>query len=246
MKDSASPVKALTVVYGEKVITFTPAYSPRRKTIEITVEAPGVVLVTAPEGTSDEQLLAVVQRKAKWIVKQLFEIRSIRTEVPVKEMVSGEAILYLGRSYRLDLQVDQSLRSPVIKIYRGQIQVRTRSCEQDYLHRHIINWYREKARSRISGRIAYYAPKLGVVPDSLRIKDQQKRWASCTSQNGLIFNWRVILAPSPILDYVVVHELCHLLEKSHSKRFWSLVRAILPEYEAREQWLLENGAKLDL
>jgi predicted metal-dependent hydrolase len=106
--------------------------------------------------------------------------------------------------------------------------------------------YRDKARNRISNRIDDYAPKLGVSPASLMIKDQEKRWASCTSTNGLIFNWRSILAPAPVLDYIIVHELCHLLEKSHSKRFWALVRSILPEYELRERWLRENGVRLDL
>lgn len=241
-----SDTKTLSVTFGETVITFSPVYSPRRKSVEIAVEVPDKVLVTAPEGTPDEQLLAVVCQKAKWIVQQLFEIRSIRSATPFKEMVNGEAILYLGRTYRLDLQVDPHLRAPVIKIYRGQIQMRTKSLEQDYLRRHLINWYREKTRSRISNRIDDYAPKLGVSPASLMIKDQEKRWASCTSTNGLIFNWRSILAPAPVLDYIIVHELCHLLEKSHSKRFWALVRSILPEYELRERWLRENGVRLDL
>ncbi|NCC77122.1 MAG: DUF45 domain-containing protein [Clostridia bacterium] len=112
----SSDAKTLTVTFGETVIAFTPVYSPRRKTVEIAVEVPGQIIVTAPAGTPDEHLLAVVQQKAKWIVQQLFAIRAIRSAAPVREMVNGEAILYLGSSYRLDLQVDPHLRSPAIKL----------------------------------------------------------------------------------------------------------------------------------
>lgn len=238
--------KELTVQYGDTTIRFIPVYSSRRKTAEIAVEVPDKVLVTVPAGTSDEDLMKLVTRKARWIIQQLVQIREIRSESSMREFVSGESFLYLGRNYKLDLSIEKTLRKPVIKLSNGRFNVSTPSVDQDYLRRHMIEWYRVKAREKIISRIAYYAPKLDVTPTGLMIKDQAKRWASCTSKDLLIFNWRSVMAPSPVLDYIVVHELCHLLEKSHSSRFWSLLRAIIPEYEQREKWLRENGVRLDL
>lgn len=238
--------KTLSISYGDSSITFQPIYSSRRKTVEIAVEAPGNVIVSAPDGRTDEELIAVVSRKAEWITKQLYLMKAIRFQPVVRELVNGESLLYLGRNYRLDLRLDESLKQPSIILDHGIFKIRTPSLVHEYLKPKLISWYRKKAMAKILARIEYYAPKLGVKEPEVRIKDQKKRWGSCTSSGILIFNWRCVLAPSPVLDYIVVHELCHLLENSHSKRFWSLLKAILPEYEMRKQWLMENGVKLDL
>lgn len=238
--------KTLSFPYGNSSITFQPIYSTRRKTVEIAVEAPGIVIVTAPEGRTDEELVKAVSKKAEWITKQLFLMKTVRFQPVIRELVSGESLLYLGRNYRLNLTFDESLKQPSVMLDHGIFKIITPSLDQNYLRTKLIAWYRKKAMEKIMARIQYHAPKLGIKIPIVRIKDQKKRWGSCTPSGMLIFNWRCILAPSPILDYIVVHELCHLLESSHSKRFWGFLKAVMPEYERRKQWLLENGVKLDL
>lgn len=238
--------KTLSFPYGDSTIRFTPYYSSRRKTIEIAVDAPGQVIVTSPQGRTDEEIIQVVTRKAKWITQQLYKMKDIRFQPVMREFVNGEALLYMGRNYRLDLRCDPDLSKPVVVLSKGIFSIQTKSTEQDYLRPFMIDWYKQKCYQKIQKRIDYYAVKLGVQTKVIHVKEQKKRWASCTLDNTLYFNWRCILAPSPILDYIIVHELCHILEKSHSARFWSLFRTVMPDYEARKKWLMDNGVKLDV
>lgn len=106
--------------------------------------------------------------------------------------------------------------------------------------------YRQAAKEYIPKRAEYYAAQLGVSYNRITIRDQKTRWGSCSGKGNLSFNWRLILAPPKILDYVVVHELCHRREMNHSPRFWALVESILPDYKQSRKWLKENGDKLTL
>jgi predicted metal-dependent hydrolase len=238
--------KQLSFIYGNATISFEVEYSPRRRTVQIAVQVPGKVMVTAPAGRTDQDLLDVVSKKGLWITQKLYMMKTMRMQPVVRELVSGESFLYLGRGYRLDLQLDEKAKKPSISMKAGQIKIHSRSMDQDYLRTHLIAWYRTKAAKLIGDRVRYYSQKMGVTPKSVIIKDQKKRWGSCTSTGNLYFNWRSILAPASVVDYIVVHELCHLMELKHSARFWSLLRAVLPEYEAKKQWLKENGVKLDV
>lgn len=106
--------------------------------------------------------------------------------------------------------------------------------------------YRQAAKEYIPKRAAYYAGLLGVDYNTITIRDQKTRWGSCSSKGNLSFSWRLILAPPKVLDYVVVHELCHRLEMNHSPRFWALVESMIPDYKTHRKWLKENGEKLSI
>lgn len=106
--------------------------------------------------------------------------------------------------------------------------------------------YRQAAKEYIPKRVALFANELGVTYGTVTIRDQKTRWGSCSSKGNLSFNWRLILAPPKVLDYVVVHELCHRKEMNHSSRFWTLVESIMPDYRDHRKWLKENGGKLTL
>lgn len=107
-------------------------------------------------------------------------------------------------------------------------------------------WYRHKTLEKVSERIVFYQKYFDLKPTDVRVKEQKKRWASCTPKGELIFNWRCAMAPSWVLDYVVVHELCHLLVMDHSKEFWSQVERIMPDYDKRWKWLRNYGIRMDL
>ena len=106
--------------------------------------------------------------------------------------------------------------------------------------------YREAAKEHFPKRAAYYAYLLGVSYDRIRIAGQKTRWGSCSSNKTLSFNWKLMLAPPKVLDYVVVHEICHLREMNHSPRFWALVESLMPDYKQQRKWLKENGHTLEL
>lgn len=235
----------MQIVYGNRTIEYAVRYS-RRKTMEIGVEPPDLVTVVAPEGTTEEAIRALVQTKAKWIVEKLYDVSRIQHQKLNREYVNGESFLYLGRNHTMLIVEDRTLRRATVKLYQGKFRLETPDRDQKRLERAMERWYRTKARERIEDRIQYYQDYFPVHPSRLIIKDQKRRWASCTSKQELIFNWRVVMAPMPVLDYVVVHEMCHLLMRDHSKEFWNMLERILPDYQERREWLRQYGVRMEL
>ncbi|WP_281092526.1 M48 family metallopeptidase [Fusibacter bizertensis] len=235
----------MTIKYGTQTIEFTVTYS-KRKTIEIGVEPPNAVSVVAPEEIDDDILIKHVKSKAKWIVQKLYEIKEIQSQHIDREYVNGEAFMYLGRNYTLEIVDDQSLKKPVTKLFQGKFIIYTPTRESTKLKASMVGWYRHKTLEKVNERIVFYQKYFDLKPADVRVKEQKKRWASCTSKGELIFNWRCVMAPSWVLDYVVVHEMCHLQVMDHSKEFWSLVERIMPDYDNRRKWLRNYGIRMDL
>lgn len=235
----------MKIQYGTQTIDFDVTYR-KRKTIEIGVEAPEIVTVVAPIGIADDVLLKHVKEKAKWIVQKLYEIREIQSQHLDREYVNGEAFMYLGRNYSLRIVDDQTLQKPIVKLYQGKFIITTPTHDQIRLKESMEEWFRQKTFDKIIERIDYYQKYFDVEPTAVKVKEQKKRWASCTSKRDLLFNWRCVMAPSFALDYIVVHEMCHMFHMDHSKDFWSLLNRIMPDYEKRREWLKNYGIKMDL
>lgn len=235
----------MKIEYGTQIIEFTVRYR-KRKTIEIGVEPPDVVSVVAPVGIEDEVLIKHLKSKAKWIVQKLYEIKEIQSQHIDREFVNGEAFMYLGRNYTLLIVEDDSLKKPVTKLLQGKFVINTPTREQVKLKASMEEWYRLKTLEKVYERIAYYQRYFDVEPTDVRVKEQKKRWASCTVKRELLFNWRCTMAPSWVFDYIVVHEMSHMLIMDHSREFWSLVERIMPDYEKRREWLKNYGIKMDL
>lgn len=235
----------LNYEYGTEKIEFTLVFR-KRKTILIEVEAPRDITVIAPEGTTKEEVLETVKAKSKWIVKKLFQIREMEYRKREKQYINGESFIYMGRNYSLQIICDEKITFPEAKLFRGRLYVYTNTKDENIIKKTLENWYRDKAKEKIEERIKYYQPNFDIRPKKVVVKDQQKRWGSCTKTHELRFNFRCIMAPSPILDYIVVHEMCHMVHMNHSKDFWNLLKSILPDYEQRKNLLRNNGIKYDL
>ncbi len=217
-----------------------------RKTTDIVIERNGLVTVRPPTGLSPEQVDAVVHSKRMWIYKNLAEWRDLNATAVVREWVNGESFLYLGRSYRLSLMADQSTD---LKLNQGRFCLKRSLIDQGgeaAAKKAFEHFYTTKGESRIKDRVANYAPKVGVHPCGLRVKDLGYRWASCTKNNQLQFHWKCMMAPPKIIDYMVVHELCHIHHRNHMDLFWNEVDKVMPDYQERKQWLKRYGAGLDL
>lgn len=218
----------------------------QRSTADIIVERDGSILVRAPESLPDERIDALVESKRYWILKTLAEWRDLNSARVVREFHGGEGFLYLGRTYRLSLVSDQS--APLI-LKNGWLCLRRDLAEEgddQAARKAFIDFYTEKAKQRIAGRVDDYAPKVGVQFNEVVIRDLGNRWASCSPSGNLAFHWKCMMAPLSIIDYIVVHELCHLLERDHTKAFWNEVDKVMPSFKERRQWLRENGASLDV
>lgn len=231
--------------YGSRNITFNLIYR-KRKTMSIEVETTGEVTVIAPVGTSTDDVIEKVKSRAGWIVSKQYESKFINDTKIEREAVSGESYMYLGRNYSLDIRVDEDTDNISVKLFQGKFVVNTYTKDEDLIKKAMENWYREKTLARVKERVSYYSSYFNDKVTTIKVKEQKKRWASCTSKNELLFNWRCVMAPVFVLDYIVVHEMCHMEYKNHSKDFWNRVCAVMPDYEVRRAWLRNNGIKMDI
>jgi hypothetical protein len=215
--------------------------SSKRKKLTITVERDRSVIVHAPEGTADDTIRRVVNSKRQWIFDKLGHPQKYQDlpHPPGKELVSGESALFLGRSYRIE----------IVKTGLSQITLAERlfvpAPQDDEGVSRLRNWYISQARQVIIPRVNAHAHQLGVQIGEAKIVDSRYRWGSCTVNDNVTFNWRLIKAPMSVIDYVIVHELAHLLETNHTPRFWNIIRAQAPTMEKAKAWLKEHGALLE-
>lgn len=243
----------LELMYGTTNIAFDVIFK-KRKTMEIAVEPPNNITVTAPIGTTEDEILKKVESKGSWLIQKIYSFKHMNYIPIQREFVNGESFMYLGRNYSLQIEVDSELDSesgsrvkkPEVKLYRGKFIVKASNKNEEDIRKAMGYWYREKAKEVIETRIKYYQRFFNIQPTDIRIKEQKKRWGSCTSKNELLFNWRCIMAKSNALDYIVVHEMCHMYHKDHSKEFWELVASVLPDYEVRKEWMKNYGVRMDL
>ena len=212
-------------------------FSPRRKTVELTVERDGSLVVRAPLGTPPELLEGFIQDKQFWVYTKLAQKDALSHPVQTKEFVTGEGFRYLGRSYRLLLVDEQDvplkLEAGRFKLLRGEVG---RGRE------HFIAWYKAHALPWFRRRVKLYAPRIGAAPTRVDVRELGFRWGSCGRGGGVNFNWQTIVLPANVVDYVVVHELVHLREGNHTPEFWTRVERVLPNYQQRKDWLAANGA----
>ena len=217
-----------------------------RSTTDIVIERNGAIVVRPPEGFSEEQVDAVVESKRMWIYRNLAEWRDLNATAVVREWVNGETFLYLGRSYRLSLVSDQHCD---VKLSEGRFCLKRSLIDAggpEAAKKAFETYYMAKGLQRIKDRVKYYAPKVGVQPSDLKVKDMSYRWASCSKAGVLSFHWKCMMAPAKIIDYIIVHELCHMHQRNHSDAFWNEVDKVMPDYRERKDWLKNNGASLDL
>ena len=212
--------------YGTTNIKFDVKFK-NRKTMEIAIEPPDIITVTAPMGTSEERVLEKVQSKGNWIVKKLYYFKHMNYKPIHREFVNGESFMYLGRNYSLQIEIDPSVKKPKVKLYRGKFFVTAKDKNEKDIRGAMELWYRDRAEEVIRDRIKYYGRFFDKEPTNVKIKEQKKRWGSCTYKNELLFNWRSIMAKSNALDYIVVHEMCHMYHKNHSKEFWELLALVI-------------------
>jgi predicted metal-dependent hydrolase len=221
--------------------TYRVVRSARRRQLTITVERDRSVVVLAPESTSDAKIAEVVEAKRLWIYEKLGHPQKYqeRPHAPGKEMVSGESALYLGRQYRIEV----SPAGPAGVKFANRFLIAGADTRERLGA--LRGWYLARAREKIVPRVANHARDLGVTVAEVRVVDSRFRWGSCTLKDHVNLNWRLIKAPMFVIDYVVVHELAHLLEANHTPRFWNIVRAQIPTMEKAKAWLKEHGQLLE-
>lgn len=211
----------------------------KRKTIALQITDDATLIVKAPLNVNNKTIKAVVLKHKKWIEQKKREIDERTPKFSPKEFVNGEGFLFLGRYYKLKI-VD---KQEVPLRFENNFYLSKDALPQ--AREVFIEWYKKIAYEKISERVEWYAQKRGFKHDKANITNAQKRWGSCSNKN-LNFPWRLIMAPLPVIDYVVIHELVHIEEKNHSKAFWNKIKMLMPDYEKHKEWLKKNSYLLRL
>jgi predicted metal-dependent hydrolase len=199
----------------------------------VTVDVHDGVEVVLPRRAREREAAAAVAQLRPWIERRLAESAALRARIAAR----GATVPYLGRALALRVEPGRT------RVHRaGDALLVPDGDPRPALER----WYRRAARDEVASRVASGAAVLDVEPGAISIRSQRTRWGSASSSGALSFNWRLLLAPEEVLDYVVWHELCHLRVMNHSPRFWKLVEQGMPGYRGPRRWLADNGATLVL
>ncbi|GGF38511.1 M48 family metallopeptidase [Echinicola marina] len=214
--------------FGSKEISYELTYQ-ERKTLGIRVYPDCSVKVIAPVETSEDNLKEKLKKKAPWILKQQNEFLSYHPLTPPRQYVNGETHLYLGRQYRLRIEPAQTNE---VKLYRGRLIVFKRESQSP--EKLLKEWYREKATSHFKATLRSLLPlfkKYKIEEPTLQILHMPTRWGSCTPKGKVILNPELIKAPKGSIEYVIIHELCHIVHHNHTKAFYDLQEKIMPDWK---------------
>lgn len=237
------------VQFGTTRIEYRIRRSARRRTIAIAVHPGAGIVVTAPKGVRRNQISTAVQRKARWIVKQQDWLRRHHPRRP-RRFVSGETLLYLGRQYQLRVVTVAAAKHPLLRLTRGTFRVELPAGRQTgrehWTRGLLVRWYRHHALEHVRVACLAMGLKLGVGVTSVRVLDMKTRWGSGGSDGQLRFNWRIIMAPRALMEYVIAHEVCHVVCNRHSPEFWRLLKRAVPGAEDLRQSLANMGPLFDL
>lgn len=211
----------------------------KRRTLGLEITREAILIVRAPLRASIKDIEEIVRQKRSWIERHQRRIRETAPSAGSRSFDEGSVFLFLGAEYPLRVVRGKPSRF----FFDGSAFVISET-HLPLARSHFERWYRRQAAETIRGRVGHYAALSGLAPSGIKINGAEKRWGSCGPSNSLNFTWRLVMAPLAVLDYVVVHELAHIAEKNHSKKFWARVERLMPDYRAHRAWLRGNESAL--
>jgi hypothetical protein len=241
-------VKMPTIFHKGQRLKYAFHLTARRKTIALKVHRNGDIELRAPKSVKPTQLRQFVGARAAWILERKTYFADLARKFSPKEFKNGETFSALGRNYRLKIERRPGLSQPVCQAIGRRLQILVNGHAGEELERDIQSslkdWYSNLTEEKVRFFVSKHAWALSVAPKTLKVVEQEKRWASCSRNGDIRCNWRLAMMPLPVLEYIVVHELCHLKIPDHSARFWRALKSVLPDHDRQREWLRQNGSRL--
>ncbi|MBM9605682.1 M48 family metallopeptidase [Desulfopila inferna] len=228
-----------------KPLNYTIIRRTRRKTVSIVVRPDKTVQIVVPAALSENEIARIAERKRRWIVAKLGELGNCDFE-PVEHLyLDGEFFLFMGKQYRLTVADGRGR----VNISGNRIETTvpaglTGDDRRKYLQERLVHFFVAQALEILRKKSCDFGSRYGFEPPFVGIKNYTSRWGCCFGDGRIYFNWKIIMAPERIIDYVVIHELCHLREPNHSWKYWAVVEKIMPDWKERRIWLRRNGHSL--
>lgn len=226
----------------DETIEFDLVYK-KRKTMGIYVDIYGHVEVRVPKETAEEVVLHLLEEKWDWVQRTQKDMKE-RMEGHEKIYANGEVFQYLGDNYPIEIVQDIDSKQDHVVIEGDKLIIFVKQHEDERIKQALKRFYYQKCKALVEKRIQFYQSSFKLKPRSIRIADNKSSWGTCDSKLQLTFNWKLAMAPIEVIDYIVVHEMCHMVHLNHDRSFWRLVGKILPDYEERESWLAQSSWKM--
>ena len=236
-----------TININNHTLSWTLRHSARRRSFQIRLLSATEIVVTAPAGASSDKAAEILHSKSTWILRQLKRLAAAAADSTNSSLAHGATLLFRGEPHSLLLLAD-GRKKPHVTYAPCSITVHLSELVGEPGHPLVMQslkkWYLSAAQSTLLERLTYWSGQIGVQPQRLSLRDQKTRWGSCSSRGGISLNWRLIMAPPPVIDYLVIHELCHLRHPNHSPAYWREVACWCPDFRQHRQWLRQHGALL--
>lgn len=222
-----------SITLKDEIINYSVIYK-NKKNISVKINGNKEICVYAPIGISYDYIEELLKSKENWIIKNI-------KKVDINNLNDGTYIIYRGRKF-LKI-VEESIIEEIVK-KDDLIIIRSKSTDILYVNDLISRWYLKNANNVILNRVNTLSSKYNMLPSKVLIRNQKSRWGSCNSRREIRLNWRLVLMPDDVMDYIIIHELCHLKHLNHSNSFWSLVHKLDPDFQVSKEWLKENGLSI--
>lgn len=213
----------------------------RRKTVGIAVLPDLQVVVRVPGRLPQKEIDRILEKRAEWILKKQSDFVRMKERFAPCGFTAGEKIPYLGGDLILELRQEAFPKAEASLQGETLIIPLSERDEREVVQRKVLKWYSSEALKEIQKSIESFSSILEVSPRKVSIRNQKRLWGSCTDRHHLSFNWRLILLPRPLLDYIVAHELCHILHLDHSEKFWKKLEELVPDSQEKRRWLKERS-----
>lgn len=236
-----------TITLASYPLTYQVIYQKNRKTIQVKILTSTHLQITAPNKFPQASIEKILYEKSNWIVKQILHLSNALANPLNKSITPGATVLYLGVPHTLIFTNSNGARLSIhLEDHEIILTVPLRNTAQvtSLAESLLRQWYLSNANNLLSAKTSFWAAKINVQPQHITIKDQKTRWGSCSSKGNLNYNWRIIMAPSEVIDYLVIHELCHLRVPNHSALFWQEVAKFSPQFKSHRTWLQTNSTLL--
>ncbi len=218
------------------------------KRITLKINSEGNVKIVIPMRVSKESAEKIIEDKKEWILDKLQKINEKKDIIKEKELKSGEELFFMGKKYIL--KITESDKKECVNIKNDEeieIYIKNEnSGDENKIKKIIMEWYMEELKILLKEKVEKYSKLINKYPKSVTIKKLKSSWGICSFYGDISINWRIIMAPEEVIDYLIVHELCHLVHHNHSKKYWELVESIIENHKEKRKWLKENGLILKI
>ncbi|WP_456276670.1 M48 family metallopeptidase [Bacillus sp. AK128] len=230
--------------YLDETIRFEIKYKTQQSSMRMTMDHYGNIEVQAPKGTPHDEIIHLLEKNWELLQMKIKETEDRWNGPQEKSYEHGESFLYLGKSYPIKVVHDQKIEKDYVNFDQNQLQIHVKLPDDERPKQALKRFYYQQCKALVEASITEYQHNFKSKPRSIRITDSPTTWGTCDSKLQLTFNWKLAMAPQKVINYVVVHEMCHMLHLNHDRSFWRLVGKIMPDYKEQERWLALSNWKM--